>query len=281
LAGESPPLPADFTTDPEDIDIVPGFNPRSYLNEDAFMPEALQSLKESIEVYGILQPVVVRREHGRLKLIAGERRLRSARLLGLKNIPVIVRDVDESEALRLAIIENAQREDVDIISETLLGFDLLSKHTGLSQTDVIAYLNVVRKGRQSDVHNVEGLLRSTYGTGISLWSQRRALVLKMTEAEWTAIRTKQLDVAVCAELVPLPQGELRTQLLNEAIENSLSASQVKARVRDARKLSVSQAPLKARITSLRSSLSKIAKLKGHKATEAEELISRLEGLLQD
>lgn len=267
--------------DPGTIDVVQGFNPRSYLSDDAFTPEALQGLVDSVREHGVIQPLAVRRENGRLKLIAGERRLHAARLAGLEKVPVVVLDVDEAQALRLAIIENAQREDVDVVSETLLGFELLSRHTRLPQGEVVAYLHAVRKGRQQDIHGVEALLRTTYGTGISLWAQRRSLVLRMTEDERAAIRARQLEVAVCAELVALPEGAPRTSLLERAIRESLSAPQLRELVAATRTPAQAPSELSARVSSLRKRLGKLSQLQGTQARQAEELIRKLEALIQD
>ncbi len=95
-------------------DIVPNpFQPRR-----EFHPEELEELIASIKVYGIMQPLVVTEKvNGMFELIAGERRLRSAREAGLKKVPVIVRTATEQEKLELALIENIQRADLSAIEE--------------------------------------------------------------------------------------------------------------------------------------------------------------------
>ncbi len=84
--------------------------PRTEFNE-----EALQALAASIRVHGILQPLVVTRAGTRFELIAGERRLRAAKIAGFDSVPVIVRSFDEQEKLELALIENIQREDLNLL----------------------------------------------------------------------------------------------------------------------------------------------------------------------
>jgi ParB family chromosome partitioning protein len=82
------------------------------------MSEALlEGLSESISEKGVLQPVIVRRKSGRFELVAGERRLRAAKLAKLKAIPAVLRSVSDSEALEIALIENLQREDLNPIDE--------------------------------------------------------------------------------------------------------------------------------------------------------------------
>jgi ParB family chromosome partitioning protein len=79
---------------------------------------ALQELADSIRVHGLMQPIVVRSlGASRWEIIAGERRFRAARLAGLTEVPVIVRDVSDEQALALALIENIQREDLNPLEE--------------------------------------------------------------------------------------------------------------------------------------------------------------------
>ena len=80
-----------------------------------FSQEALEALAASIKEHGVLQPIVVTKEDGKYKIVAGERRWRAARLAGLDKIPAIVRTLDSQNRLELSIIENAQREDLNAI----------------------------------------------------------------------------------------------------------------------------------------------------------------------
>lgn len=86
----------------------------------AFDAEALQALADSIAEHGIIQPLTVRPiENGYYQIIAGERRWRAARLAGLNEVPVVVMEVDDKEAMELALIENLQRQDLNPIEEAL------------------------------------------------------------------------------------------------------------------------------------------------------------------
>ena len=84
---------------------------------DDFNPQSLEELTQSIKEKGILQPILVRKQGEAYELIAGERRYRAANLLNLKEIPVIVRNVDDRDSLELALIENIQRENLNVIEE--------------------------------------------------------------------------------------------------------------------------------------------------------------------
>ncbi|GAC1371381.1 MAG: ParB/RepB/Spo0J family partition protein [Candidatus Saccharimonadales bacterium] len=90
-------------------------DPSPHQPRQSFEPAALEALAASIRVHGILQPLVVTKIGDRYELIAGERRLRAAKLAGLDAVPVIVRSFDEQQKLELALIENLQREELNLI----------------------------------------------------------------------------------------------------------------------------------------------------------------------
>ena len=94
-------------------DVVPcSFQPRT-----EFDREALESLAHSIKEKGVLQPLLVRKKNDKYEIIAGERRWRAAQLAGLNEVPVIVKDLNDSETLEIALIENLQRENLSAIEE--------------------------------------------------------------------------------------------------------------------------------------------------------------------
>jgi ParB family chromosome partitioning protein len=100
-----------------------------------FPPEALQELAASIKEQGIVQPLIVRDRNTHYELIAGERRWRAAQLLGLAEVPVIVREADDRSVLELALIENLQRENLNPMEEAL-GYSQLIEQFQLRQEDV-------------------------------------------------------------------------------------------------------------------------------------------------
>jgi len=100
-----------------------------------FRSEQLQELVESIRSRGIIQPLIVRKVDGKYELIAGERRWRAAKEVGLAEAPVIVREASDQEVLELALIENLQREDLNPIEEAL-AFSRLAREFGLRQEDI-------------------------------------------------------------------------------------------------------------------------------------------------
>ncbi len=100
-----------------------------------FTPEALQDLAASIKEQGIVQPLIVRDRGAHYELIAGERRWRASQLLGLTEVPVIVRDADDRSVLELALIENLQRENLNPMEEAI-GYQQLISQFQLRQEDV-------------------------------------------------------------------------------------------------------------------------------------------------
>lgn len=91
--------------------------PNPFQPREDFNQQSIEELAQSIKEKGVIQPLLVRRRGDNYELIAGERRLRAANSLGLKEIPIIVRDVTDQDSLELALIENIQREGLNPIEE--------------------------------------------------------------------------------------------------------------------------------------------------------------------
>ncbi len=108
-----------------------------------FDSESLVELVESVKLHGILQPLLVRKVGSKFELIAGERRLRAARAALLKKIPVVVIEATDEKALKLALIENLQREDLNPIEEAE-GYALLQKKFNLTQEKVAEQVGKAR-----------------------------------------------------------------------------------------------------------------------------------------
>jgi ParB family transcriptional regulator, chromosome partitioning protein len=108
-----------------------------------FDHEDLESLIESIKVHGIIQPIIVTKTSNGYQLIAGERRLRSAKIIGLETVPAVVREAGEQEKLELALIENVQRKNLNPI-EKAVAYEKLMDEFSLSQEAVSDKLGVSR-----------------------------------------------------------------------------------------------------------------------------------------
>jgi ParB family transcriptional regulator, chromosome partitioning protein len=116
-------------------------NPRQ--PRESFGEETLGALAASIREVGVLQPIVVRRRDRGYELVAGERRLRAARLAGLATVPAVIRETDESESLREALIENIHRQDLAPL-ELAAAFQELQDDLGVSQEELAERLGYSR-----------------------------------------------------------------------------------------------------------------------------------------
>lgn len=184
------------------IDPNPG-QPRRYFDGDALL-----SLSESIRNFGILQPLSVTYDKvtGRYVLVAGERRLRAAKLLGLDRVPAIVIEADTRKSEELAVIENIQREDLNIFEEARAIASLISKY-GLTQESAASKLSV----SQSYVANKLRLLKlssdeaqSILEEGLTERHARALLRIKDPDRRGAALRhiiKARLNVAMTEEYI--------------------------------------------------------------------------------
>lgn len=142
------------------------YQPRTDFDE-----AALEDLKASVEAYGVLQPVLVRRlpeSEGGYELIAGERRLRAAKLAGLAKVPAIVREYSDAETSEIALIENLQREDLNPMEEarayqSLIGSfgltqDEISKKVGRSRSHIANFLRLQKLDEKVQDYVASGTL---------------------------------------------------------------------------------------------------------------------------
>ncbi len=134
---------------------VGSIHPNPMQPRKIFDPEALAELTESIRMYGVLQPLTVRKAaNGSFELVAGERRLRASRAAGLDKVPCILVNVSEQDSGLLALVENLQRQDLDYIEEAE-GLRALTRTYGMSQEEAARCVGL----SQSAVANKLRLLR--------------------------------------------------------------------------------------------------------------------------
>ena len=122
------------------VDLI---DPNPFQPRSAFPEETLRGLAESIRSSGVLQPILVRRVDGKYQLIAGERRLRAARMAGLQAVPAVIRDLGDRETLELAVTENVMREDLNPI-EVAHAYDSLQERFQLSHEEIAARIGINR-----------------------------------------------------------------------------------------------------------------------------------------
>ena len=108
--------------------------PNAHQPRKSFDPAELETLAESINQYGMIQPITVRAMDGMYQIITGERRWRAARMAGLSEVPVMIITADDKKAAELALVENIQRSDLNPIEEAM-GFTALIEEHGLTQDE--------------------------------------------------------------------------------------------------------------------------------------------------
>jgi len=180
------------------------YQPRTDFDE-----AALEDLKASVEAYGVLQPVLVRRlpdAEGGYELIAGERRLRAAKLAGLAKVPAIVREYSDAETSEIALIENLQREDLNPMEEarayqSLIGSfgltqDEISKKVGRSRSHIANFLRLQKLDEKVQDYVASGTL--------SMGQARPLVALESHELQRKAadyIQEHELTARGCEALV--------------------------------------------------------------------------------
>ena len=169
-----------------------------------FSEEALDMLANSISEHGVLQPIVVVKEGGKYKIVAGERRWRASKKAGLSTIPAIIRTLDTQNRLELSIIENAQREDLNAIematayAKLKTQFNLepkeIAKRVGKSESSVVntmRLLNLPEDAKKAMVEHklTEGVMRPLINADPELISKYLPLII---EEGWTARKVEKV-----------------------------------------------------------------------------------------
>ena len=183
-------------------DIVPSpYQPRTVFDE-----ERIDELSQTIKTHGVIQPIVVRVRNGKFEIIAGERRWRAVKKLGLDTIPAIIREFNDSQAASIALIENLQREGLTSIEEAIAYQQLIELHN-LTQESLAQRLGK----SQSTIANKIRLLQLCDGVKEAL------LERKITERHARA-------------LLSLQDEELQMKVLQEILAKELNVKQTEARV---------------------------------------------------
>lgn len=185
----------------EAIDASP-YQPRTVFDD-----KRIDELCQTIQTHGIIQPIVVRKKDGRYELIAGERRLRAVKKMGLEKIPAIIRIMNDTQAASVSLIENLQREGLSPIEEAIAYKKLIEIH-GLTQESLAQRLG---KG-QSTIANKLRLLH------LAKEAQDALLAGKITERHARA-------------LLSLPKEEIQVNLLQEIIDKGYNVKQTEERVK--------------------------------------------------
>jgi ParB family chromosome partitioning protein len=174
-----------------------------------FEEKKLEELAASIREKGVLEPILVRHDGSKYRIVAGERRWRAAQRAGLKEIPAVVRDATDREAFEIALVENLQRADLNAIEEAE-AYDVLVQDHGLTQEEIAK-----RVGKE----------RSSVANGLRL--------LKLPEEVRDAVRDGRLDMGHARALLGLDDPEAIRKAAQRAIREQLSVRATEALVREA------------------------------------------------
>ena len=158
-------------------------NPRQ--PRTTFEDDALEALAMSIREVGVLQPIVVRKAGNGFELIAGERRLRAAKLAGLATVPAVIRESDDAESLREALIENIHREDLnpielaeafrELLEELGLKQETLAERLGMSRSHIANTIRLLQLPTEVQQLLGEGRIQAGHGRALlSLGTRKRS-----------------------------------------------------------------------------------------------------------
>ena len=206
-----------------DIELI---RPNRYQPRRRFAENELKELSLSVKNQGVLQPLLVRKDDNGYELIAGERRLRAAKMAGLKQVPVVIKSISDKDMLELTIIENIQREDLNpletaeayfrLITEFELTQDQAAERVGKSRSSVANFLRLRQLSEQIKSSIADGALsmghaRALLGapTAALQTAAHRIVVSKGLSVRQTEALVKRLNIGTKKNLKPLPSSKDR------------------------------------------------------------------------
>lgn len=288
---------------PLDQIVLPATQPRRY-----FDPEALKQLTESIKQHGILQPLLVRPiDGGKHEVVAGERRYRAAQELVLKEVLVVIKELDDNAAFQLALIENLLREDLNPVEETEGILQLLALKLGRSVEEIpplLRRLQHERKEGANSSNNVIGkaedeeqqgssaenlnlkIVESVFESlGLMTWesfANNRLPLLNLPEDILDVLREGSLEYTKAKAIAQIPKLNERVVFLEQAIANNWSLSEIRQRISEKKAASTSStepSSYKERFTAATTKLKKSRIWSDPKKRKLiEKLLAQLEAL---
>lgn len=176
------------------------YQPRQFFSE-----EKLEELATSIREYGIVQPLVVRKKGKGYELVAGERRLRAAKLAGLENVPVIIKEYDDDKMMEIALIENIQRHDLNPIEEAhglrrlMVEFKLTQEQAAekvgrsrVAVTNILRLLNLPEKIQNYIINGTLNMGQAKQLLGLPQVEQQLEVAKAIIENGWSSRMTEDV-----------------------------------------------------------------------------------------
>ena len=192
---------------PERIVKISSVEPNKSQPRKRFDEDSLLELAESIKQYGVIQPLIVSDKKDYYEIVAGERRWRAAKLAGLKEIPVIVKEFTDREILEISLIENIQREDLNPIEEAL-AYKRLMEDFSLKQDEISER---VSKSRTAVANSMR--------------------LLKLDEEVQNMVIQEMISAGHARALLSLPVGELQIATANRIFDEKLSVRETEKLVK--------------------------------------------------
>jgi ParB family chromosome partitioning protein len=266
---------------------LPKQQPRRYFDA-AKMAQLVQSVQE----HGVLEPLLVRPiAKGSYELVAGERRLRAAQTAKLQEVPVVVRELDDKQALQVALLENLQREDLNPVEETEGILQLLAIALDTNPQEVIALLhqsyNAKQRGKELNdnvtiqLKKVEDTLAVVGRFNAESFRSNRLPLLNLPPDILEVLRQGKLEYTKARAIAKLKDEQQRQLLLEEAVDQNLSLAEIKERLKELTKAVPREATVSDRLVMMSK------KLKGKKLPDSrkqkrlEKLLQELEVLIED
>jgi ParB family chromosome partitioning protein len=264
---------------------LPKSQPRRY-----FDPDKMLELQESIKQYGILEPIIVRAIDTGYELVAGERRFRAAKELGLDKIPAVVHQLTTEQAYEIALIENLQREDLNPIEETEAILQILTLKLAIPEKEVTSNLYKMRVTPEQErdevlteiANRVISIFESLQTIKWDSFVVNRLPLLNLPTEVLEALRQGKIEYTKATAIAKVKDAEARENLLNETINQGLSLVQIKEKIRDIKTGQVIEKPvtLKTRFATSMQQLKKSPVWEDQKKQKTlEKLIAQIESLL--
>ena len=223
---------------------ISAIRPNAHQPRRHFSKESIAELAASIREVGILQPLVIRSTETGFELIAGERRLRAAKEAGLDRVPVLIRQVEESESMEMALVENLQREDLNPL-ETAAAYQALMEGFGLSKEQLANRLGKSRAAVTNTLRlaQLPERIRALLEEGKLTEGHARALLGLETEEQMVGlaqrIQEERLSVRRTEELVrEYLSGARETPQTRERSETPVEFDEASRLMREALELPV-------------------------------------------
>ena len=187
---------------------VDNIEPNKDQPREKFNEESIKELSESIKQYGIIQPLIVRKNGDAYSIVAGERRWRAAKLAGLQEVPAIIKDYSTEETIAVALIENIQREDLNPIEEARAYQNLINEYE-ITQDELASK---VSKSRTSITNSIR--------------------LLKLDERVQQMLMNEQISTGHGRALISIDDKTLQYKTAEKIIDNKLSVRETESLVKN-------------------------------------------------